>query len=61
MSITVSVRSVFGNDLVYPADDTAGLLARLAGTKTFSAHQLRMVRALGYTVQVAAGKLPAGY
>ena len=28
MVITVAVRSVYGNDLVYPADDTAALLAR---------------------------------
>ncbi len=61
MVVTVAVRNVFGNDLVYPADDTAGLLVRLAGTKTFSAHQLRMIRALGYSVHVAAGKLPAGF
>ena len=61
MSITVSVRSVYGKELVYPADDQAALFAALIGAKTFGALQLRTIRALGYTVQVAAGQLPAGY
>ena len=61
MVITVSVRSVYGNDLVYPADDQAALFAALIGVKTFNAVQVRTIRALGYTVHVAAGQLPAGY
>ena len=61
MVITVAVRSVYGNDLVYPADEKAILFAQLIGAKTFSAGQLRTIRALGYTVHVAAGKLPEGF
>jgi hypothetical protein len=61
MHITVSVRSVYGNDLVYPADDQAALFASLVGAKTFNAKQLRTIRALGYAVHVAAGHLPAGF
>ncbi len=61
MVITVSVRSVYGSDLVYPADDQAALFAALIRAKTFNAGQLRTIRALGYSVHVAAGKLPAGF
>lgn len=58
MFITVQVRSVYGNDLVYPADDTAIQFARLVNAKTFNAFQLRTIKALGYSVHVASGRLP---
>jgi len=61
MHITVSVRNVYGNELVYPADDTAALFANLIGAKTFNARQIGQIRALGYAVHVAAGQLPAGF
>jgi hypothetical protein len=61
MHITVSVRSVYGSDLVYPADDTATLFASLLNVKSFNARQLGQIRALGYAVHVAAGQLPAGF
>ena len=61
MFITVQVRNVYGNDLVYPMDDTAALFASLVGAKTFNAAQLGKIRALGYAVHVASGTLPAGY
>ena len=61
MIITVAVRSVYGNDLVYPAEDAAATFAALIGAKTFGARHLGLIRALGYTVHVAAGQLPAGW
>lgn len=61
MHITVQVRNVYGNDLVYPADDTAALFASLLKVKTFNAQQVRTIKALGYAVHVAAGQLPAGF
>jgi hypothetical protein len=54
MTITVSVREVYGIKTIYPACDTAKLLARLAGTKTLTAAALQTIKALGYTVAVAA-------
>jgi len=56
--ITVAVRTVYGNELVYPADDTAALFAALIGAKTFNRFQLGQIKALGYAVHVAAGRLP---
>ena len=61
MHITVSVRSVYGNDLVYPADDQAALFAALVNAKTFNARQISHIRALGYDIHVAAGQLPPGF
>ena len=61
MHITVQVRSVYGNELVYPMDDQAALFASLLGVKSFNAHQVRVIRALGYAVHVASGTLPAGF
>jgi hypothetical protein len=61
MHITVQVRSVYGNDLVYPADDQATLFASLIGAKTFNARQVGQIRALGYAIHVASGQLPRGF
>jgi hypothetical protein len=61
MHITVQVRSVYGNELVYPMDEQAVLFAQLIGAKTFNAAQVRTIRALGYAVHVASGTLPQGF
>ena len=61
MHITVQVRSVYGNDLVYPADERAVLFASLLRVKSFNAQQIHAIRALGYAVNVATGPLPAGF
>ncbi len=58
MIITVQVRSAFGCDRVYPMDDKAALFARLVNAKTFSREQLLTIKALGYSIHVAAGQLP---
>jgi hypothetical protein len=54
MTITVTVRDVYGIKTIYPACDTAKLLARLAGTKTLTQSALATIKALGYTVTVTA-------
>ena len=56
--ITVQVRSSFGNERVYPMDNTAAIFARLVNTKTFSREQLLLIKTLGYEIHVAAGQLP---
>jgi hypothetical protein len=54
MTITVTVRDIYGIPTIYPACDTAKLLARLANTKTLTRQALETIKALGYTVTVAA-------
>ena len=62
MRIYVQVRSVYGNELVYPMDDTAKLFASLLCRKTFDPYQLAKIRMLGYSVIVVGERsLPAGY
>jgi hypothetical protein len=52
--IKVTVRSVYGLDKVYPANDAARTLANIAGTKTLSVANLRDARALGCTIECIA-------
>ena len=64
MHITVQVRSVYGNELVYPADDQAVLFASLIGAKTFNARrscaQYPRARLRG-SRGCRSRKLPAGF
>jgi hypothetical protein len=54
MNITVTVRDIYGIPTIYPACETAKLLARLANTKTLTRQALETIKALGYTVTVKA-------
>ena len=42
MTITVSIKNVYGNDLIYPVCDKAIQFAKLTGKKTFSKHDLNI-------------------
>jgi hypothetical protein len=48
--IDVIARDVYGQTLTYPVCDKAKLLAQLTAKKTFTANTLRLIKALGYTV-----------
>ena len=50
-TIKVTVREVYGNQTVYPACPTSEIFARIAGTKTRTHETLRLIEALGYTVE----------
>ena len=52
MKITVKINSVYGLETVYPACPAAELFAKIAGTKTITAHALADIRALGYEIAV---------
>ena len=52
-AIQVTVKDVYGSRAIYPACDTAKLLAKLAGTKTITTQALETIKQLGYTVEVA--------
>ena len=49
-TITVTIRRVYGNPVIYPACEQARQFARIAGTKTLTLDTLRQIRALGYTI-----------
>jgi hypothetical protein len=48
--IEVEIRNVYGNDLLYPVNQTAKLFAEMLRVKTFNRHQIGIMRELGYTV-----------
>lgn len=52
MEIKVKIKSVFGNELIYPACDKASIFADLCGTKTLNRSDLSNIEKLGYSIQV---------
>jgi len=50
MKITIQVKSIYGNRVIYPKDETAQTFARIAGTKTLTIEALRLIQALGYEI-----------
>jgi hypothetical protein len=54
MQITVSVKHVYGNELIYPVSENAKLLAKLTGKKTLTRDALATIKKLGYEVEVQA-------
>ena len=57
MTITVSIKNVYGNETIYPVCGTAKKFANLTGTKTLTVYAIEQIKALGYTVQVEQVKL----
>jgi hypothetical protein len=49
-SITVTIKSVYGNITAYPSCPTAQLFAQLLGTKTLTPQALKTIKALGFEV-----------
>ena len=49
-TVTVTVRRVYGNAVIYPACPTARHFAAIAGTKTLTLDALRKIKALGYSI-----------
>lgn len=51
--IEVVAKSVYGNVLLYPANDQAQLLARITQTRTLSTGALQLARGMGFDVRVS--------
>ena len=49
MKLTVEVKNVYGNDLVYPVCDYAKGLCRITGQRTFSNWHIEELKGLGFT------------
>lgn len=56
MIITIKIDKNYGLQTIYPACDKSRLLAKLAGTKTITAHALETIRDLGYEIQLKENK-----
>ena len=54
MHALVTIKTIYGQDRVYPANDTAMALAALLGSKTFTRDQIAKAKDLGYTFEIKA-------
>ena len=52
MEITVKLKNVYGQDLVYPVCSKAKVFAQIAGTTTLTPETLSKITLLGYGVNV---------
>lgn len=51
-TITVSIKSVYGNQTIYPICDKARIFATMLGQKTLTAHDIANIKRLGFSVKV---------
>lgn len=54
MHALVTIKTIYGQDRIYPANDTAMALAALLGSKTFTREQIAKAKELGYTFEIKA-------
>lgn len=52
MTIQVQIKSIYGNEVIYPVCDKAKTLASLVNQKTLTKRDIEHIKALGFTVQV---------
>lgn len=50
----VEIKTIYGQDRIYPANATAMALAALLGSKTFTREQIAKAKELGYTFEIKA-------
>lgn len=50
MKVEISIRNVYGRELIYPVNDTAKKLAELIGHVTFTPKQLKIIHLLGFEI-----------
>jgi len=52
MTITVSIKSHYGTQFIYPVCDAAQKLCALTGKKTLSHRDIDIIKYLGYSINV---------
>ena len=50
--LLVTIKNVYGTEMIYPVNDAAHIFANIARQKTLSRETLKNAKALGYDVQV---------
>ena len=58
MEIKVIVKSIYGNELIYPMCKTSNVFADIAKTKTLSRQVLRSLKDIGYTITEVKNDTP---
>lgn len=52
MEVTVRIKEVYGKSLVYPADNISQAITRVAGKKTLSEYDIKLLKGVGFTFKV---------
>ena len=52
MELIVEIKTVYGNEAIYPMNESAQIFAKIAGTKTLTRQTIQFAVQLGYVVQV---------
>ena len=52
IKVFVTIKNVYGREMVYPACPVTEIIASIAKTKTLSDNDLRAIRQLGYEIAV---------
>lgn len=52
MIAQIEVKEVYGNRTIYPVNEQARILARIAGTKTLTIGTLNLAKQLGFVFEV---------
>ena len=55
--LIVTIKNVYGKEMIYPANSVAQIFADIAGQKTLSRETLKHAKSLGYTIEVKAAEL----
>jgi phosphate/sulfate permease len=50
--LAIEIKTVYGNEAIYPANDTAQVFADLIGTKTLGRMKLALIQGLGYSIEI---------
>lgn len=59
MKFQIKIKSVYGVERIYPANETAERMTKLIGRKTFSNQDLIIIASLGFIIeQVNAFEMP---
>lgn len=57
MNIKVQIKQNYGVDTVYPLCEKGRVFARIAGTKTLTEQTIKLMKQLGYTLELEAKTL----
>lgn len=51
-TIKLQIKSVYGNELIYPACETSNIFCKFINKKTLNIRDVEMIKSLGYTVEL---------
>ena len=57
MKIIVSIKNVYGKELIYPVCSNAVFFSALAGAKTLTPKAIQLIKTFGYTIEVETPSL----